>query len=359
MERFLALWVEALAHETPDGAASREYLALLDALTALCPFTEPVRWGWFILPIRAPSRFLGGETVVLDAARTLVHDVTGREVALGVADGLFCAEQAARRGVVLAPGATEGFRRSLPLEALGRRDLATTGHRLGVHTVGDFADLARARVAERFDRGVLVLHQVARGELAELPGQRDGRLAARVRELRGDVVVGDEQRGFFGSRGAGDERAAAAVQRVRHRLGSGGVMVATLRGGRTPQDRAALVPWGAPTPTSHDDAPWPGRLRAPAPVITLAHPVGVGLRDVTGAPVRVESRGLLSGAPDTVVWSARTSRTVTWYAGPWPTVERWWTVARRRAHVQVVLVTGEALLLAAESRRWWLVGIYD
>ena len=359
MERFLALWVEALAHETPDGATSREYLDLLDALSVFCPFTEPVRWGWFILPIRAPSRFLGGETAVLDAARTLVRDVTGREVALGVADGLFCAEQAARRGVILAPGATEDFRRSLPLDALGRRDLATTGHRLGVHTVGDFADLARARVAERFDRGALVLHQVARGEVAELPGQRDGRLAARVRELRGEVAVGDEQRGFFGSRGAGDERAAAAVQRVRHRLGAGGVMVATLRGGRTPQDRAGLVPWGAPATVTCDDAPWPGRLRAPAPVITLAHPVGVGVRDAAGAPVRVESRGLLSAAPDTVVWSARTSRAVTWYAGPWPTVERWWTVTRRRAHVQVVLVTGEALLLVAESRRWWLVGIYD
>jgi hypothetical protein len=40
-------------------------------------------------------------------------------------------------------------------------------------------------------------------------------------------------------------------------------------------------------------------------------------------------------------------------------VERWWGLSRRRAHVQLVLASGEAVLLVAESSRWWLVGIYD
>jgi hypothetical protein len=39
--------------------------------------------------------------------------------------------------------------------------------------------------------------------------------------------------------------------------------------------------------------------------------------------------------------------------------ERWWSVSRRRAHLQVLLDDGLAVLLRAERSRWWLSGIYD
>ena len=359
MDRLLALWVEALAHESPDGSTLRDYLALLDALTVLCPFTEAVRLGLYVLPVRAPSRFFGGEDAVLAAVRTTARDVGGYEGSLGLADGLFCAELAARDGVLVAPGATDSFRRAQSLRTLGRADLVTTGRRLGLHTVGSFADLPRARVAERFNKHAVQLHRVACGELSELAGQRDARLAQRLRDARGETAVPDEQIGFFGQRGAGDDRAYAAAQRVRRRLGAAGVVVATLRGGRAPQDRAALVPWGSPASELLDDAPWPGQLRAPSPATTLRHPVAVELRDANGVPVRMELRGLLSATPATLLYSHRARRDVVWHAGPWPTVERWWTLSRRRAHLQVVVATGEAVLLVAESERWWLVGIYD
>ena len=41
------------------------------------------------------------------------------------------------------------------MEVLGRKDLATTCQRLGLHTVGAFADLDPARVGERFNRHAL------------------------------------------------------------------------------------------------------------------------------------------------------------------------------------------------------------
>lgn len=359
MERLLAVWVPALAEEASDGSTLRAYLAVLDALVVLCPFTEAVRLGLYVLPVRGPSRFFGGEGAVLDAVAATVCDVAGVEARLGVADGLFCAELAARGGVVVPVGASDAFRRAQPLEALGRRDLATTARRLGIATVGGFADLERARVAERFDRGALTLHRLARGEIGELADQRDARLARRLRRLRGEDAVGDVQGGFFGQRGAGDDRAEAAAHRVRRRLGADAVVVATLRGGRGPEDRAALTPWGAPAAAHRASAPWPGQLRAPSPATTLAHPVAVGLRDAADEPVRVGSRGLLSATPATLVFSARLRRDVVWYAGPWPSVERWWVAVRRRAHLQVVLATGEAALVVAESDRWWLVGIYD
>ena len=99
--------------------------------------------------------------------------------------------------------------------------------------------------------------------------------------------------------------------------------------------------------------------RAPSPATTLARPVRVDLLDAHGVSVRMGSRGTLSAPPVTLAFSHRAHREVVWYAGPWPSVERWWVRSRRRAHLQVVLATGEAALLSAESSHWWLVGIYD
>ncbi len=74
-------------------------------------------------------------------------------------------------------------------------------------------------------------------------------------------------------------------------------------------------------------------------------------------------RGGAGGAwcapPTTLVLAHGSPRTIVWFAGPWPLVERWWASDRRRAHVQVLLDSGEAMLLCAEAGRWWLVGVYD
>jgi len=359
VERLLALWIEPLATEQPDGSTTRDTLALLDALSELCPFSEAVRLGLFVLPVRGPSRFFGGLDAVVCVVRQCVLDVVGAEPSLGVAEGLFCAELAAHEKVVVPLGASDAFRRSQPLSVLGRKDLATTCSRLGLHTLGAFADLDTARVAERFNKHALTLHAVARGELSELEGQRDLRLARRLAQLRGEEDLFEEQQGFFGQRGAGDDRADAAAHRVRRRLGADAIVVANLRGGRGPEDRATLVPWGSPQVSVRDLAPWPGQLGAPSPATTLAHPVPLQLRDGANRPVVMSARGSLSAEPTAVIFSSPLRREIIWYAGPWPLVERWWSRHRRRAHVQMVLASGEALLVVAESSRWWLVGIYD
>jgi protein ImuB len=317
-----------------------------------------VRLGLYILPIRGPSRFYGGEAAVTDIVTRTVHDVAGYEVSLGIADGLFCAEIAARQRLVVPPGATPSFRRAQPLAVLGREDLVTTCRRLGLHTVGSFADLERARVAERFNKHAVALHRVACGEVGELVTQRDAKLAKRLALLRGESEPQVEQLGFFGQR-SGDDRAHAAAHRVRTRLGVEAVVVASLRGGRVPEDRATLVPWGSPVNDVSDDAPWPGQLRAPSPATTLHARVRVELRDENDQTVRMGSRGLLRTDPRTLLFKNQVRRDVVWYAGPWPSIERWWGRSRRRAHLQLLLASGEAVLLVAESSRWWLVGIYD
>jgi hypothetical protein len=359
MEQLLAVWVESLALEQPDGSTLRDTLTLLDALDAMCPFSEVVRLGLYVLPLRGPSRFFGGDEAVMRLVRECVLDVVGTEPKLGVAEGLFCAELAAQHELVVPLGSSNAFRRAQPLEVLGRKDLTTTCQRLGLHTVGAFADVDPARVGERFNRHALYLHRVARGELSEMEGQRDLRLARRIAQLRGEEEFFEEQQGFFGQRGAGDDRADAAAHRVRRRLGAEAVVVASLRGGRGPEDRATLVPWGSPQANVRDLAPWPGQLAAPSPATTLAHPVPLQLRDAANRPVVLNTRGTLSAEPAAVIFSSPLRREIIWHAGPWPLDERWWSRHRRRAHVQMVLASGEALLVVAESSRWWLVGIYD
>jgi protein ImuB len=84
----------------------------------------------------------------------------------------------------------------------------------------------------------------------------------------------------------------------------------------------------------------------------------VELRDGTGRAVRVDGRGFLTGTPTHLVFERGQEREISWHAGPWPTVERWWSARRRRAYLQVLTPT-EALLLVAEGARWWLAGVYD
>ena len=359
MERLLAIWIEELSVEASDGSTLRTIISLIDALQIICPFTEVIRLGLFVLPIRGPSRFYGGDEGVLNAVAQCVREVSGFTPLLGVGEGLFCAEVAAKQQLVLALGASEIFRSSLPLEYLERKDLATTCHRLGIHTIGAFAGLEAARVGERFNKHALLLHAVARGQLTELPGQRDVKLGQRLREERGEGPALDEQTGFFGQRGASDQRAEAAAHRVRRRLGVDAVLSASLQGGRSPEDRATLMPWGSPETRSTPDAPWPGVIGAPSPATTFSEPVGVQLRNCDDESVAVLSRGLLNADPSSLVFSSAARRQIVWFAGPWPVLERWWQTGRKRAHLQVLLEGGEALLLSAEKNRWWLVGIYD
>ena len=107
------------------------------------------------------------------------------------------------------------------------------------------------------------------------------------------------------------------------------------------------------------DAPWQGQLRAPSPATVFTRGVAVELLGAANVTVRVDARGTLNTPPTTFAFASGGARGVTWYAGPWPLVERWWAISRRRAHLQVLLDTGEALLLATESGRWSLAGVYD
>lgn len=360
MERLLAIWLPELEHESDDGSVVRRHLQLLEALVLFCPFSEAVRFGLFVLPIRAPSRFVGGEEIVLQSVRSIVERVDGGEVSLGVADGLFAAAAAARRGVILAPGETARFRSALPIEECGHADFAVTARRLGLYTVGAFAALPRARVTERFNAAIVRAHELATGERDAWEEYRDPVLVRRFREVRGDEEIVLGQIGFFGDRTDADRRAVAVAHRVANRLGADGVWTASLQGGRTPLDQVAWRPWGAPSvPVDSDPDPWPGRLPTPAPSVVLRSPVRLDVLDREGNEVRVTGRASLSRDIATLRFRHGGSYEVCFSAGPWPHDEGWWSTRRRRAHVQVLLEDGRAFWVYAERGSWWLAGVYD
>jgi hypothetical protein len=360
MERLLALWIPALEQESDDGAVTRTHVALLSDLTLFCPFSEVVRYGLFVLPVRGPSRFVGGEDIVIESVRSLAARHVDGSVHIGIADGLFAAHAAALRDVSIPPNGTVAFRNALPIESLGMSDLAVTARRLGLHTVGSFASLPRARVTERFSAAVVVLHELARGEHDAWDAYRDPALFRRFREIHGEeeIVVG--QMGFFGDRTDADRRAIAVAHRITTRLGVESVWTASLRGGRTPHDQVEWRPWGAPTPRRiASSAPWPGRLPSPAPSVVLNHPVVVEVTSEQGAAVRVTGRALLSAPIHAMRFPPGKSHRVAFSAGPWPHDEGWWGSRHRRAHVHALLEDGRAFWLYAERAQWWLAGVFD
>lgn len=177
-----------------------------------------------------------------------------------------------------------------------------------------------------------------------------------------DVIsAGALQPGLWGGVGDAEERARRVLVRVQGLLGGDAVLTGVLSGGRGPGERITLVPVGdEQVPASDPDAPWPGRLPPPAPVLVLPVPPSIALLDDMGTAVTVTARGLLSAAPVSLRWGSRGWPVVGW-AGPWPVDEYWWDRAQARAVARLqVLLDGSRALLAIHTPDGWKVeGIYD
>jgi protein ImuB len=223
-----------------------------------------VRPGLCALHARGPSRYYGGEEAAAQAllAALAVDELT--TVRAGVADGTFTAELSARtdpsgRIGIVPPGESAPFLAPLSIAHLDASvgagaDFAGLLGRLGVHTLGGFAEMPAERVRERFgDRGVR-WHELASGSdsrpvqprtpppelhrevVFEPPLEIAEQIAFGMRIAADEFVAKlDEQRlvctelrvELFGDRGERSERvwlhpgsfdAAAVVDRVRWQL---------------------------------------------------------------------------------------------------------------------------------------------
>jgi protein ImuB len=238
---------------------ARSFEPVLSALEESLPGLHPVRPGTVAVRARGPARYYGGERA---AALTVLGVVAALEVQharVGIADGLFAAERAARwvlqDPVTIVPrGEQEAFLAPLPISLLEDPELVSLLPRLGIRTLGDFADLSVDDVIARFGPMGARLHALAGGRDPrpatpripprdvdvqvdfEPPLDRVDQVAFGVRTAADDFITGlISQRlvctalrvEFFGENGGDDERvwlhprsftAAEVVDRVRWQL---------------------------------------------------------------------------------------------------------------------------------------------
>jgi protein ImuB len=138
---------------------------VLTAVTAFCPAVEAVELGVCAFGARGPARYFGGETTLAGRIIAAIADL-GVQARVGVADGLFAAQLAARAGrpvLVIPPIGTAEFLARQPVSVLADQDLASLLNRLGLRTLGDLAALPADDVASRFGVAGETAHQLAQG----------------------------------------------------------------------------------------------------------------------------------------------------------------------------------------------------
>jgi len=151
---------------------ARVFEPILLGIEQLMPGVQPFRAGLCAIRSRGPSRYYGGEptaaTILLE--RLEAHGIP--DARIGIADGPFAAEQAARattfhqdgtRVLIIPTGGSPAFLAPLPLAALERPELSTLLHRLGISTLGAFGALPTSEVRDRFGADGALAHRLAAG----------------------------------------------------------------------------------------------------------------------------------------------------------------------------------------------------
>ena len=151
------------ANETRD---LRAYELVLSGLEQLVATVTPIRAGICALPV--PRRFYGGEPQAAAVIAEMLVEYGVWDCRVGIADGMFAAEQAARRAeaqswFVVPPQGSARFLAELEISALEDAELVSLLRRLGIRRLGEFAALSASDVATRFGRHGSWLHRLSRG----------------------------------------------------------------------------------------------------------------------------------------------------------------------------------------------------
>lgn len=148
---------------------SRSFEPVITRIEEITPGVQLIRPGTCAIRSRGPARYYGGEE---QAAAALLRCLDALQVPgarVGIADGPFAAEQAARSTTaaqpvgIVPPDDSPRFLAPLPVGILVDDKLATLLHRLGVHTLGDFAALDALDVSRRFGAEGAHAHEKASG----------------------------------------------------------------------------------------------------------------------------------------------------------------------------------------------------
>lgn len=144
----------------------RAFVPVLQLIENHAPGVTLLRPGLAVLRARGISRYHGGEEEAAAVLQGVLADAGFPEVRIGVADGPFTAEIAARSpspATVVPPGGSREFLAPYPVQVLRDEQLADLLLRLGVRTLGEFAALAPLDVRDRFGEHGARLHALAAG----------------------------------------------------------------------------------------------------------------------------------------------------------------------------------------------------
>lgn len=153
----------------------RAFLPVLRFLERQAPGLALLRPGLAAVRARGISRYHGGEHEAGQALLGLLAEAGYPDVRIGVADGPFTAELAARGSTpctVVPPGRAQEFLAPLPVQVLRDEQLTGLLTRLGVRTLGGFAALDALEVRNRFGERGSRLHALARGADSHRPTPR-------------------------------------------------------------------------------------------------------------------------------------------------------------------------------------------
>lgn len=167
---------ELVVVEASEAREVRGFESVLSAIEDVSAAVTPIRPG--LCALAAPSRFYGGESQAAAVVAQRLVEAGVWDARLGIAEGMFAAEQAARRAgpqdwFIVPEGGAAEFLARLPIAALDDPDLISLLRRLGLRTVADFASLSVTDVTTRFGTRGAWLHRLARGADVRLASGRE------------------------------------------------------------------------------------------------------------------------------------------------------------------------------------------
>jgi protein ImuB len=171
--------------DADDAADARAFELVVRAVEHLVPRLVLERPGQLSFPTRGPSRYFGGDDALVERIVACVRELDVPVVRAGIADGTFGAglaaratEERGREAVVVPVGETPAFLAPWPVTVLAGSVDAAYGDgnelvdllaRLGLRTLGAFAELPSAAVLGRFGPPGALAHRLARGEVEHEP----------------------------------------------------------------------------------------------------------------------------------------------------------------------------------------------
>ncbi|WP_010202487.1 DNA polymerase Y family protein [Salinibacterium sp. PAMC 21357] len=173
---------------------SRAFEPVIAGIEELIPGVQLLRPGMCAVRVRGAAQYYGGEKAAALTVIGRVNEIASADARVGIADALFTAVHAARSTIgtdprsrswyarIIAATKSAEFLAPLPVAVLDEPHIVTLLIKLGVSTLGDFAQLEATDVRTRFGELGARLHSLARGRDPQA-------FIARTPPLDRDVVI--------------------------------------------------------------------------------------------------------------------------------------------------------------------------